>query len=157
MVLHSCDNRLCVNLDHLRLGTQQDNMDDMARRGRAPGRGLTRTYPIGDAHPNSKLTDAQRSEIADLYRSGHSQSVIATAYGVSQKLVSNIVTAAGDTKQRTGGRSTGRHRTMDYDAVRADSAAGMVRRELAHKYKVTAAQIGRIVRQEAHDGRSSSA
>ena len=35
-VLHSCDNRLCCNPDHLRTGTHQDNMDDRNSRGRQP-------------------------------------------------------------------------------------------------------------------------
>jgi hypothetical protein len=33
-VLHRCDVRLCVNIDHLFLGTRLDNMQDMAAKGR---------------------------------------------------------------------------------------------------------------------------
>lgn len=32
-ILHSCHNRLCVNPDHLRIGTHQDNMREMKERG----------------------------------------------------------------------------------------------------------------------------
>lgn len=34
---HTCDNRWCVNPDHIYAGTRQTNMDDMVHRGRGAG------------------------------------------------------------------------------------------------------------------------
>ena len=42
LVRHDCDNRACIRPDHLILGTQADNMADMAARGRSTkGRALS--------------------------------------------------------------------------------------------------------------------
>jgi len=37
-VMHTCDVRCCVNPQHLKIGTHQDNMTDMSRKGRARNR-----------------------------------------------------------------------------------------------------------------------
>lgn len=36
VIMHSCDNRSCVNINHLSLGTQKQNIRDAIEKGRVP-------------------------------------------------------------------------------------------------------------------------
>lgn len=86
-VLHRCDVRHCVNPAHLFLGTPQDNVDDMVRKGRqAQGdRSSLRLYPElvkrGEAHYKSTLTTQQVRDIRRLASEGMGVKEIAARYG----------------------------------------------------------------------------
>lgn len=79
-VLHRCDNRACVNPDHLFLGTRADNMHDMWRKKR----GRWRVPP--------KLTPRTVGEIRARYAAGGvTQQSLANEFGVSQMTISNVI------------------------------------------------------------------
>jgi HNH endonuclease len=57
-VCHRCDTPLCVNPNHLFLGSNRDNVDDRHAKGRSRGGSLA-----GERHPFAKLTAAQVADI----------------------------------------------------------------------------------------------
>lgn len=79
-VLHRCDNRQCVNPDHLFLGTAADNMQDKANKDRC-------NAPKGEAHWGAKITADDASAI---FADERPYSVIAKEYGISYAAVRNI-------------------------------------------------------------------
>jgi hypothetical protein len=81
---HTCDVRACVNVKHLYDGSNLQNQQDSIERGRKP---------IGERVSNSKLIESQVREIKQIYRLPNppSYSSIGKRYGVSGKLISNIL------------------------------------------------------------------
>jgi len=95
-VLHRCDTPRCVRPSHLFLGTQGDNMRDMAAKGRhwlqnrpdlAPKHGVGAR---GQKNAKAKLTDAQVVEIRRKREAGETGPRIARDIGISHVMVYRI-------------------------------------------------------------------
>jgi hypothetical protein len=85
LVCHTCDNPLCVNPKHLFLGTNSDNIQDCARKGRL-------NSPLGERHKNHKLTSENVREIRNLYATGEYTGFdLAAKFGVTFQHIFKIV------------------------------------------------------------------
>lgn len=82
LVQHGCDNKWCVNPDHLSLGTDKTNSDDKHRKGRANLE--SRVFP---PHPGRKLTLAQAAAVRATSEPMH---VTARRFGVDLNVIRNI-------------------------------------------------------------------
>lgn len=88
VVMHKCDNKLCVNPEHLQLGTASENIKDMWRKGRGKRLEIKR----GNDHPRAKLRECDVVKIRGHLRDGMKQRDIASLFGVHQTLISAIKT-----------------------------------------------------------------
>ena len=82
-ICHTCDNRICVNPDHLYLGTPRDNNRDTVNRGRG-------NRMVGTQCSWAKVTEEQVMEIlSSPYKAGANKE-FAERFGVSQSQISHI-------------------------------------------------------------------
>jgi len=80
-VLHRCDNKKCVNPEHLFLGAHKENMQDKTAKGRQiKGSGIEQAV----------LTDPQVVQIKQRLRQGDVHTRIAKDFGVSRATISMI-------------------------------------------------------------------
>jgi hypothetical protein len=85
-VLHKCDVGLCVNPDHLFLGTLPDNMADMVSKER---------QSKGSHRPYSKLTEDLVRNLRKIYQPGHPRNgakPLAKQFGVNYYTMMNLLT-----------------------------------------------------------------
>lgn len=82
VVMHICDNRMCVNPAHLKLGTVADNNADMRHKGRASGN------PNPEFNPSAKLTPEQVREIRA--NKQYTYDVLAKMYGVAKSTICRV-------------------------------------------------------------------
>lgn len=78
-VMHTCDNRRCVDVAHLRLGSIADNNADRAKKGRS----AKRLSP-------ARLSQRDKKEIAGLVKAGRPKVVIAKQFGVAAITVGRV-------------------------------------------------------------------
>jgi len=85
LVCHKCDNRACVNPDHLFAGDFRTNGMDAAAKGRT-------AKQLGENHGMNKLRNEDVLEIREKYSIGNvSQQQLASRFGVSQGMIWLIV------------------------------------------------------------------
>ena len=81
-VLHKCDNPRCINVDHLFLGTNNDNVQDKLAKGRGADN-------VGATNPNHALTE---EEVEEIYISYDSTQELSYLYKVSPSTILSIRT-----------------------------------------------------------------
>jgi hypothetical protein len=143
LVLHQCDNSLCVRPDHLFLGTQQDNVTDMMNKNR---RGI-HDVSKGVDHFNSKLTPEIIKAIASDIRT---QAEIAKQYNVSQSVISKIkLNQAWKHIERTNAQipphRRGHRKLCEHDiiTIRHDKRTNVA---IAKSYNISNQQVSNIKR-----------
>lgn len=83
-VMHKCDNPLCVNPNHLQLGTHAENMHDRDRKGRC-------ISPPGELCGRAKLTWDDVNKIRTDYANGISRRQLAEEHHVNVMTIRQIV------------------------------------------------------------------
>jgi len=81
-VLHACDNPPCVNIKHLRLGTQWENMQDMVKKGRQGDK-------AGENHGKAKLT-WEKVEFIRRTKGIFSGNLIAQVFGLDRSTINQV-------------------------------------------------------------------
>ena len=89
VVCHKCDNPSCVNPDHLFIGTQKENVEDMIQKGR---KCMEISVRKSDGKPVRAILDAATiQQIKAMRETGRSQQSIADEIGVSQGCISQLL------------------------------------------------------------------
>lgn len=91
VVMHNCDNKLCVNPSHLQVGTVADNMRDMYSKGRGRSKD-TYIKQSGERAYNAVLTNEQAQAIREEYSAGVTSSLkLAAKYGVGKTTILDVL------------------------------------------------------------------
>lgn len=89
IVCHKCDNPMCVNPDHLFIGTDKDNVHDAIRKGRFQS-AANPFYQKGSARRNALLNEQDVRDIRVMREVGMSCRLVAAEYGVSTACIERV-------------------------------------------------------------------
>lgn len=138
VVAHRCDNRLCVNPDHLFLTSQSGNLEDCAAKGR---------------NWCSKLDTKKVLEIVSWIRSGETAEQIAKRYCVSPMTIHSIAKGRawrhvtkdlGEIRFKDREYKPESFRTADYRKIRAMLKSGKSLRQIARACNTTWPTVRRV-------------
>lgn len=135
VVMHTCDNRKCVNPAHLRLGRQAENVADMDNKERR-----VTVVKAGAKHARAKLTPEQ---VAEILASDEEHKVLAARFGVSIGPIKNV-RLGKSYREETGGAKRMRDRfrasgesnpkaALTYEQVKFIRESPLSGRELARQ------------------------
>jgi len=82
VVMHICDNTRCINIDHLRLGTQQENLSDCRLKDR---------HIIGRKGEDSLKAKLTENDVRSILQSDDNYKDIAKYYGVCGATIWDIL------------------------------------------------------------------
>ena len=134
VILHSCDNPACVNPDHLSIGTQKENMQDMIKKGR---------QNFGHFR---KLTPDQMKSIRQEYIPGKvTHEFLAKKYSVTRTNISYIVRGKSWKDFPEGTNPIDQRRSLTLDQIKEiQSLKGKgTLREIAKQFNVGHSTIKR--------------
>lgn len=159
LVCHTCDNPLCVNPEHLFLGTPRDNNHDMITKGRLKP-------PKGEGHHATSLTVEDVVRIRETYAQGNvTQYELADQYNVTVGAINCMV--LGLTWKDVGGPRTERGHinpppkrgeespnailteTQVREIRTLYAAGGISFKRLGQKYGINATSVFKIVKRQA--------
>lgn len=96
-ICHTCDVRNCIRIDHLFVGSHDENMQDMVNKDRQVkgDRQWQRAHPEmvkhGEQRSNAKLTDQDVRDIRNRVANGERKKALAAEYNVSSGAISHII------------------------------------------------------------------
>ena len=92
-ILHKCDNRLCCNPEHMKLGNYDDNNKDAKSKGRSKA-------PKGANHVKAKLTQEQAEQVRLISKTGITYVELGKMFNIHANNISRIVRMRGYTESR---------------------------------------------------------